>query len=566
MMNDIQLEDCGAARVQVTVNHGVADYQVHFGELKGAARLVFSFPIVEIGHFWHPGVRQTPGIPVGWAAPLHSATNHAMPLYVFYNDRGESQVALAVSTVHTAVEAVIGVREEDARFQVTLTFAAETTAATVRFDTVVRAFDLAVRDGAAWLREVNGLVAAPVPAAALAPMYSTWYSFHQQMTGDQLAQEAQAFAQYGLETIIVDDGWQTPDIARGYAYAGDWQVAKAKFPDLRQLVANFHAQGLKFMLWVSTLHIGMKTREWATFKNRLLGVDEVSQAGLLDPRYPAVRAYLCERFVGLARQYDLDGLKLDFVDAIVGMSAPVTPDMDVASVEDALNTLLATLQARCLALKADFLIEFRQGYFGPEMTRYANMMRVGDCPNDYVQNRIGIAELRLVCPGTAVHSDMLMFNLQEPVAANALQLLNALFGVIQLSVRLHELSEAQQRMLAFWLGYQRRHRDLLYGRDVRFLAPQSNYALITASDSKQTIMATYTPDQVLQVPTDVDRIDVINATGAARVTLALPRETHWVATQLDCTGVVQPQQTADGVLQVLAVPPAGLLRLRKEEG
>ena len=51
-------------------------------------------------------------------------------------------------------------------------------------------------------------------------------------------------------------------------------------------------------------------------------------------------------------------------------------------------------------------------------------------------DRIRTIDVRLLAGNTAVHADMLMWNYAEPVETAALQLLNVLFSVPQVSVRL----------------------------------------------------------------------------------------------------------------------------------
>jgi len=47
----------------------------------------------------------------------------------------------------------------------------------------------------------------------------------------------------GFDSIIVDDGWQTLDTARGYAFTGDWQPER--MPDMKGFVDGCHRLGVK---------------------------------------------------------------------------------------------------------------------------------------------------------------------------------------------------------------------------------------------------------------------------------------------------------------------------------
>ena len=39
------------------------------------------------------------------------------------------------------------------------------------------------------------------------------------------------------------------------------------------------------------------------------------KAGIIDPRYPEMRNYITDTYVKMVTDYDLDGLKLDFIDS-----------------------------------------------------------------------------------------------------------------------------------------------------------------------------------------------------------------------------------------------------------
>ncbi|MFR7718112.1 MAG: hypothetical protein ACLU3N_05510 [Lachnospiraceae bacterium] len=76
-----------------------------------------------------------------------------------------------------------------------------------------------------------------VPDATKKAMYSFWYSMHQNVTAKNV-EESRRAAQLGLSAVIVDDGWQTEDNNRGYAYCGDWEPSGQKFltlPDMLQM-------------------------------------------------------------------------------------------------------------------------------------------------------------------------------------------------------------------------------------------------------------------------------------------------------------------------------------------
>lgn len=61
-------------------------------------------------------------------------------------------------------------------------------------------------------------------------MDSLWYSFHQELSAEEILEECALSRAMGMRTVIIDDGWQTADNSRGYDYCGDWQLCRAQNP------------------------------------------------------------------------------------------------------------------------------------------------------------------------------------------------------------------------------------------------------------------------------------------------------------------------------------------------
>jgi hypothetical protein len=86
-------------------------------------------------------------------------------------------------------------------------------------------------------------------------MYSTWYSYHQRVDADTLLREMAAGRKLGFESISVDDGWQTLDSARGYAFTGDWRPER--MPEMKGFVDATHALGA-VLLWYAVPFVGQE--------------------------------------------------------------------------------------------------------------------------------------------------------------------------------------------------------------------------------------------------------------------------------------------------------------------
>ena len=478
----------------------------------------WSLPLIDIQYEWYPTCRFDRSLRVDWQGPVKSKISSSAPVDCFYNAAARNRFTMALSDVFTQLGCALGVREEDGMLLCRVEIPLDATGATHEYAvTLYRdrddvSFAEALRRVSAWWEEGCGLTPMPVPEAARDGMYSTWYSFHQATVAEDIEAECARAAALGFKTVIVDDGWQTGDGQRGYAFCGDWEPCPEKIPDMRAHVAKIHALGMKYVLWYSVPFMGYRSKHWEAFKGKLLCRLDRMGAGVLDPRYPEVRAYLIDTYERALKDWDLDGFKLDFIDSFNPGSNPLpalTPEMDYALVEDAVNRLMTDVMKALRAIRPDILIEFRQSYIGPAMRAFGNMFRVGDCPADPLSNRVGSVDLRLLSGGTAVHSDMLMWHRDDAAEAAARQILSVIFAVPQISVRLEDLTPEHRRMLVFWLGFLREHRELLRA-PLEVSAPHNLYPLVRAQKDGEAVIALYDGGRIVGHLTAVGAIGLVS--------------------------------------------------------
>ena len=115
-----------------------------------------------------------------------------------------------------------------------------------------------------WLAGRLAAVPLPVPPVARRPVYSTWYTFTQDLDQDRVAAETALAVQLGCGSVFVDDGWQRLAVGRGYAGCGDWVPDTAKFGDLVAFSADVHDQGAGVVLWIAPLLLGRDADVFAT--------------------------------------------------------------------------------------------------------------------------------------------------------------------------------------------------------------------------------------------------------------------------------------------------------------
>ena len=215
---------------------------------------------------------------------------------------------------------------------------------------------------------------------------------------------------------------------------------------------------------------------------------------------------------------------------------------------------------RLKAIRPELLIEFRQSYIGPALRKYGNMFRASDCPGDVLGNRASTLRLRLTSGGTAVHSDMLEWAPQESPEEAALQLLNVLFSVPQISVRLAELPESHRKMLRFWLNFWREHRTTLLSGRLKPLHPEQVFPQVSAETETEKIIAVYAPDQAVAVRTGGGICHIVNASNVEEMTIEL--DMIPAASELfNALGEVLPSPHLTDGPQRLHIPRSGLLKI-----
>ncbi len=537
----------------------------------------FSFPCDDIYSFWSPALGACRNLCPEWiVTPTKSRLASWLPLHQALSLGGENRMTVSVSDAATPITLSMGINEETARvfcrvkFFTSLVAPLESYSAVIRLDSAPVKYYDAVKSVVRWWEEEKGYAPAPVPEHARLPMYSTWYSFHQVLDVPAVVEQCRLAKEYGMETVIVDDGWQTDDNNRGYGFCGDWQVAEKKMGSMKAFVDLVHEQGLKFMLWFSVPYVGKYSEAYHRFADMLLdagGPNNKQEWFCFDPRYPQVREYLVGVYANAVKEWGLDGLKLDFIDAFALRSTtPVSdPRRDVVSLEEGLEKLLEEITVALRKIRPDVLIEFRQSYIGPAIRKYGNMLRATDCPNDSLKNRERINDLRLTSGSTPVHSDMLMWSMSEPVESAAVQVISTLFSVPQISVLLDQIPEDHQKMLHFYLDYWMKNRELLLDGDFFALAPESVYSLAGVKKNGALIAVDYV-GTVWEPEGEFSALDLVNCHGKKGLTLRFLDAPGACSVEIvDCMGQVLSREEKNlcaGVFDC-PVPPAGMLRLKK---
>lgn len=538
-----------------------------------AYKLELSFYVSSAGAFsvWNSNSGFNCSLGTVWdKTQIRSRAASGAPTQEILGMSGANVLNIAVSDAKTPIDIKSSVIEETAQIECKIIFFTQPMAPFTQYEAFIRLdkrkipFYDVLKSVSCWWENDCGYKRAEVPQTARQPVYSTWYSFHQLIDTDKIIRQCELSKELGIESVIVDDGWQTDDNHRGYSYCGDWQVAEAKVKSMSKFVEGVHKAGLKFMIWFSVPWVGIHSEAYKRFAGKFL-FDNGSFA-CFDPRYSEVREYLISIYEKAVKEWDLDGLKLDFIDEFAPEDMTVNEQMDIISLGDAVEKLLLDIKERLVKLKPDICIEFRQRYIGPVVTQCGNMLRVCDCPADPIKNRRGMCDLRMLSGNTAVHSDMMMWDLSDTAENAALQIINAIYTVPQISVMIDELPKKHYEMLKFYLKFWNEYSDILLDGEFKAYNPEANYSAASSETDTKIVAATYSGN-VLSLNKVYEEIVFINGTG--KVGLIIDAQTEpvqYLYTVKNCTGeVLECERISLGDnIQAFNVPPSGMITLTRE--
>ena len=537
----------------------------------GPVTLRWRLPYINMKGVWKPGALHDKRQQYDWElVHLKSRISVDAPVISVFSFEDSNAFTFACSDAINLVEMNALLREEDNHLHCHITFFAERHPEIKAYETKIRVdtraihFAKALKEVSKWWETFEGLKPCPVPALARAPMYSTWYQFHQDLDEDILLEEFKIAKQLGYELIILDDGWQTLDTNRGYDYTGDWEADR--FPNTAKFVEKVHEIGMKIGFWYSVPFCGKKSKAYQKFKGKFL-TENHRWAPVFDPRYPEVRKHLIDTYTHALKNWKLDAFKLDFIDDFnVYPQTELTKadGRDYANVNAAVDRLLTDVMSSLRDINPEIAIEFRQRYIGPAMRKFGNMFRAFDAPNDPVSNRIRIADVKLLCGNSAVHSDMITWHPDETVELAAIQVLNAMFGVPQMSVHLRQLDEQHMSMLQFYTQYWKDNKAILLDGNFKASNPLGNYPVLKNTINGHAIIGIY--DDTTITIGDENRMDLLNAKMSDRLVIRSENMEADLGIKVwNCQGELEGDieiSIANGLFE-LEVPIAGLVQITR---
>jgi alpha-galactosidase len=156
---------------------------------------------------------------------------------------------------------------------------------------------------------------------------------------------------------------------------------------------------------------------------------------------------------------------------------------------------------------------------------------------------------------------MLMWHAGDPVHSAALQLVNVIFSVPQISVLLDRIPPEHVEMLRFWLGFWREHRDVFLDGTLEPFHPEAIYPVVLARTDSKLAAAAYGSAVVPLEGEIPSTLLVVNGTLEEGVVLSLANDAGIRGIEvLDCRGRVTHKDSIrlETGLHKIDIPPAGV--------
>lgn len=438
-----------------------------------------------------------------WQIHKQTCANRGVPYISLINRGGENRAAFGVfdQISETSVSGELSEITRCYRFRLQKPANKDSAAQSIPVDGCWKETFFVSRAEAAWQEVLQKYVALsdqttqphkmPVPDHAFDPVFCTWTAIHHDVSHDWILQNARLAADLGFRTWITDDGWF---IEKGrfadYSLVGDWMPSDKKFPDFKEHVRAVQELGFRYILWVAPFMVGKDSAAARRYPHLLTTGQERERFDNLSAWHDETREIVASLLERLVRDYDLDGLKIDFLDSISIHSVRREGAHD-QTLGSSLYELLKNVTQHLLTIKPDLLIEFRNSYTNLASRSYANLYRSSDVPINFTLNRWQAVMMRLLAPDRAVHLDPALWHCDDTDTNVAVHLINLLVSVPMVSIELDQYPQSHIDLIRYWISFYNTHRNTLIHGEFKPVLRLSYIPVVYFIGKTETIIAVY---------------------------------------------------------------------------
>ena len=468
-----------------------------------------------------------------------TAANHSLPVVCNYSRSGENRgvVGLLDQVPLTKINQRLVIEEPPMHLLQTQFTRARRTGGfreTVVLYREAPHFAEAVRRFMRFCRRRQGIEPLPAPEWARDPVWCSWYSHLYLLVQRDVEAQIPHLKKLGIRTVLIDASWfQSKNTDTGCQLeSGDYCVNKNFFPDLPGLSRRLHDEGLKLMLWCAPLFVGVRARSrkamapYCTWDGKI-------RTSVLCPFCEESKAHGRGVMERLMSDYQLDGMKLDFMDAdfkdtIEPPCVDPAHDHGDGNYGAAMIEFMRALRDGILKVNPDAAIEYRISYSTLATLPFANCHRGNDAPYDADYMRRENLFLRLFCEyPSAIWNDYAYWHAGEKIENVSLMLGGQIFsgGVPTLGTDLTHLSDQERRVIGRWMRFYRRHRDTLARAALTVHSADSILSVSSLRSAEKgeafvLLAGQHIPAQIALAP-DVRQAWVFNASAEKRGGLTL---------------------------------------------
>ena len=415
----------------------------------------FRVPIADIQQLWTPDMI-TPYLGRKWWISKSSAPQSSMPCISYFNLAEKNRFFFGVETLEWDNLIESKINQELGVYDIRLTVAAGAGRKLKPFAVTIDRRDVIWTDAVDEWRKSLKYACGAYPSSAWEPAYCTWYAAHAAIDAKWVESTAAIAAELGFGTFILDDGWSydeskrvNPDtIKTWYQDVGNWDMfSPVKFPNFRQHRECMRKFGLNYVVWVAPYFLGVRSKsfkEWGYDGGS--GIEVVEGNALTDVENRTKMESVTAQLVRLMHDYELDGLKVDFLDYI----KPSVIDPHGARAHEYVSDMMRRLRE----VRPNGVFEFRQDYATPITAALATQFRAGDVPFEWLDNIRRLAQIRLTMgDGVPVHSDPIYWSNSETDENIDRHFMAAMAGVPMLSIDLKQMSPSRREIVKKWIRF-----------------------------------------------------------------------------------------------------------------
>jgi hypothetical protein len=238
-----------------------------------------------------------------------------------------------------------------------------------------------------------------------------------------------------------------------------------------KLVSDIRQAGGVPMIWCAPHAVAGGAKCFAQRKKYLI-VDDKGQLLLTANKFhslcfmnPQARQIMADICAGFIRQWDFDGAKYDLFNCIPNQRCCSKEHAhDVTSMVEGLEQTMRLIDESCRAIKKDYIVELKQNYGTPFLSRYGTMTRAGDTPYNTEGNFLRTLYVQGYSP-FAINDYQTITNEDSPEAAACIVLKMMAVGIPTYSIDFDRLCQANKDVIAHYNNWY--HANLQAFRNYR---------------------------------------------------------------------------------------------------